>query len=71
MVARGSPELQEDLVRLRADLERYRAATQAALETLDAAIGHLERERRLALARRLRSNVASILSHLGSDPRIG
>jgi hypothetical protein len=60
-----------DLARLREELERYRAATEAGLDSLDAAIGHLERDHRTRLARELRRNRAAILRRLRADRRRG
>jgi len=67
MVAKRVAELEQELVRLGDDLDRYQAATHAALECLDAAIGHLERDRRTSLAREMRRNRAAIVDRLRDD----
>jgi hypothetical protein len=60
---------EEALVRLRADVRRYRAASEAALDQIDWVIGYLERDRRNALARDLRRNRAAIVRALRQDRR--
>jgi len=58
-----------DIARLQADLKRYHEATEAALDSLDWVIGHLEHNRQARLARELRRNRASILRAAGHDLR--
>ena len=60
-------ELERDLDRLREDLSRYRAASEAALGELDWVIGYLDRNRRAALAQELRRNRDSIVRALEED----
>lgn len=64
-------ELERDLVRLRADLERYKAASEAALEDLAWVIGYLEHNQRTGLARDLRRNRAAIRRALRQGTRHG
>jgi hypothetical protein len=61
--------LDRDISRLRHEVERYRLATEAGLESLDAAIGWLDRSGRTGLARDLRRNRASIRRNLQRDTR--
>ena len=64
MVATRAAELEQELHRLRDELERYRDATHAALESLDGAIRHLERDGRTSLARGIRRNRTAIVDRL-------
>jgi hypothetical protein len=59
-VVSAATELERDVRRLQRDLERYRLATEAALDTVDEAIAWLDRNRRADLARGLRRNRAAI-----------
>lgn len=64
MATSASMRLRGDVVRLKQDLDRYRAATEAGLDSLDEAIGWLDRDRRAGLARDLRRNRKRILREL-------
>jgi hypothetical protein len=67
MTTLASRDLERDLERLQGELERYQAATEAALDSLDHVIGWLERYQRTGLARDLRRNRATILRQLRRD----
>jgi hypothetical protein len=67
MMMSTSRDLERDLERLQGELERYQAATEAALDSLDQVIGWLERNHRTGLARDLRRNRATMLRQLGRD----
>jgi hypothetical protein len=61
-----SMRLKGDVVRLQQQLDRYRAAAEAGLDSLDEAISWLDRNRRAGLARDLRRNRKRILQNLRS-----
>ena len=60
-------DLEREVARLREELERYRLATDAGLETLDEVIGWLDRNRHVGLARDLRRNRKRILRDLRNE----
>ena len=64
-----SRDYEGDIARLEADLRRYQEATEAALDSLDWAIGYLERHRQTGLVRELHRNRTAILRALGEDRR--
>jgi hypothetical protein len=65
--ARTVRGLEREVAHLRREVERYRTATEAGLEGLDASVGWLGRNGRTGLARDLRRNVVAIRRTVGPD----
>jgi hypothetical protein len=61
--------LERDIARLRDEVERYRAGAEDGLDSLDVAIGWLDRAGRTGIARDLRRNRATIRRNLRRHTR--